>query len=316
MGHPASIRSSTAVRRQGPALSAAIAAVRLATQGQAAYVDAGTRPFNCRVADRCRRAAAQALGLSMNKLMGAIAALALTSAAGGAHATTQVVYQTDFTTASTAAGVTATTAGSGGALENVGTGIVGFYAGDVFRNNSGGTPVGTSGGLSTWSLTGLGAHDHLTVSFTAAMLDSWDSTDGARAPDYYNIYLDGVLTLQLTSVAASGTVTDLGGGTQVALGDFFNTSGTYYSQDRIVDMSTASSLTFAHTGSSFVLGISGGGGGWQGGDDESWGIDNLSVTSNLSSLVGGVPEPAIWALLTGGFGMVGAMLRRQRIRTV
>jgi len=36
-------------------------------------------------------------------------------------------------------------------------------------------------------------------------------------------------------------------------------------------------------------------------------VDNISVTS------GAVPEPATWALMIGGFGMAGAMLRRRRL---
>jgi hypothetical protein len=251
----------------------------------------------------------------MKKLMSAVAAVVLATAATAAQASTQTVYQTDFTTSTTAAGVTATSIPAGGFIENVGAGVAGFYTGDVFRNTTGGVPTGTSGNLSTWTLVGLGAHDHLTVSFTAAFLDSWDSTDGSPAPDFLNIFLDGVQVLQLTSAAASGTVTTLGGGTQVAFGDLFDSSGGFFSHDRIVDMSTAPSLTFAHTAGLFVLGISAGGAGWQGGDDESWGIDNLVVTSSLTPVTGGVPEPTSWALMLLGFGAVGAIVRNRRRAT-
>jgi hypothetical protein len=250
--------------------------------------------------------------IPMSKLTGAFAAAALALGVGVASASAQTVYSTDFTNPATlGAGVAEVTTTGGGLIENVGSGVVGFYTGDVFRNATGGAPTGAPGNLSTWSLTGLGAHDSLSVSFTAAFLDSWDSTDGAPAPDYLNIYLDGVQVLQLTSAAASGSVTVLGGGTEVAFGDLFDSAGGYYSHDRIVDMSTASSLTFAHTGSSFVLGISASGAGWQGGDDESWGIDNLSITANQGA-GGGVPEPASWALMILGFGGAGAALRGRR----
>jgi hypothetical protein len=243
----------------------------------------------------------------MKVLIAAAAALGLIASPAMAG----VVYQTDFTTSSTAAGVTASTSAGGGIIENVGAGVAGFYTGNVFRNATGGTPVGTSGNLSTWTLNGLGAHDHLTVSFTAAFLDSWDSTDGSPSPDFLNIFLDGVQVLTLTSAAASGTVTNLGGGTQVAFGDLFDSSGGFFSHDRIVDMSTAPSLTFAHSAGSFVLGISAGGAGWQGADDESWGVDNLVIGSSLSA-TGGVPEPSAWALMLLGFGAAGTLLRARR----
>ncbi|MGL4541450.1 MAG: PEPxxWA-CTERM sorting domain-containing protein, partial [Polymorphobacter sp.] len=38
----------------------------------------------------------------------------------------------------------------------------------------------------------------------------------------------------------------------------------------------------------------------------AWDLDNVSVTA--------VPEPASWALLIGGFGLVGSALRRARKR--
>ena len=49
-----------------------------------------------------------------------------------------------------------------------------------------------------------------------------------------------------------------------------------------------------------------------GGNDDSWGIDNLSVTSST----GGVPEPATWALMLLGFGGLGTALRSRRRATL
>lgn len=50
---------------------------------------------------------------------------------------------------------------------------------------------------------------------------------------------------------------------------------------------------------------------WKGGDfnyfDETFVFDNVASQS-----VGGVPEPASWAMLIAGFGMTGAALRRRR----
>ena len=47
-----------------------------------------------------------------------------------------------------------------------------------------------------------------------------------------------------------------------------------------------------------------------GGDTGSVGFDNFEFGT-----VGGVPEPAAWSLMIGGFGLIGAALRR-RVRTV
>ena len=38
----------------------------------------------------------------------------------------------------------------------------------------------------------------------------------------------------------------------------------------------------------------------------------LSRDGHQNMVPGGVPEPAIWALMISGFGMAGAMLRRRR----
>lgn len=45
-------------------------------------------------------------------------------------------------------------------------------------------------------------------------------------------------------------------------------------------------------------------------DFNYWHLDDVSVT--LSSAPGGVPEPATWAMMVGGFGLMGAAMRRRR----
>ena len=47
-------------------------------------------------------------------------------------------------------------------------------------------------------------------------------------------------------------------------------------------------------------------GGTQGGGAETYNLDNLAFGP------GGVPEPAAWAMLIGGFGVVGGAMRRRR----
>ena len=45
-------------------------------------------------------------------------------------------------------------------------------------------------------------------------------------------------------------------------------------------------------------------------------IDSASINYQLSGAVASVPEPATWAMLIAGFGMIGAQLRRRRARTL
>ena len=82
--------------------------------------------------------------------------------------------------------------------------------------------------------------------------------------------------------------------------------------DTLVDMSTAPALTFAHSGSTLTLGIQARSVGWQGGGDEAWGIDKLNITFDGRFGQGAIPEPATWAMMIAGFGLMGAALRRVR----
>ena len=45
-----------------------------------------------------------------------------------------------------------------------------------------------------------------------------------------------------------------------------------------------------------------------------FGLDDISLSRQVSntSVVGGVPEPASWAMMVGGFGLLGATMRRRK----
>jgi hypothetical protein len=60
---------------------------------------------------------------------------------------------------------------------------------------------------------------------------------------------------------------------------------------------------------------SGGFVGFLGNNVDGWESD-ANVESTLVATAGGVPEPASWALMIGGFGMAGAALRRRRVVAV
>jgi hypothetical protein len=144
------------------------------------------------------------------------------------------------------------------------------WAGRSYRNATAGNPAG----LSELRFTNLGA----------------------------DIFIDGALVASLTAANASGNVWDTGGGTELARCVQADLRQFYC--DTLVDWSK----TFAHTGSSLTVGWQASGAGWQAGDDESWGLDNIKIDYFSR---GGVPEPAAWAMMLAGFGMVGGAVRRR-----
>ena len=226
-----------------------------------------------------------------------------------ANASAALVYANNFDSAATVgAGVTAVGLTSG----SLGT-ATGSYAGsggkswsnNYFYNASTGNPATAS----TLTLSNLGAHTHVSIDMMLGFLNSWDSSNGSPAPDYLDIYIDGNLAYKLTTVTAGGNVNDHGGGTQVV--DNGQIDGSQFYSDDLVDMSTASFLSFAHTSSTLTLSFQASGAGWQGGTDEFWGVDSLSI----STRGGGnpVPEPGTWALVMIA-GLAAAATRRQGAR--
>jgi hypothetical protein len=189
-----------------------------------------------------------------------------------------------------------------------------FLGGTGDASNS----LGLGNETATLSLGGLGLHDTVTVSFDAYIINSWDGAagNGDAGPDEFRFISDGTTRLDTTfsnvnefgrtqnypNATGGATVPAHTGAAEVdTLGYSFFGSTVY-----------ALSFTFAHTGGGLTLD-------WlslglQGLTDESWGIDNLVVST---SCVGDcappttTPEPASLALL--GLGLAGfAALRRRR----
>jgi hypothetical protein len=233
----------------------------------------------------------------------AAAALAAALTTGAANAQT-TIYSNDFDGAVvTGSGVTATTTNT----SETGTAIAGSWnaAGwdGTFMANTSALPPLTS----EFSFSGLGTHSEISLGGVLGMLQSWDSTNGSFSPDYLEVLVDGVVVARFTTDNASGSNTAFAGGTVLAYHQQTDTNMSY--SDTLVDFTGSDWATFAHTASTLTIGFRAGGAGWQGGGDESWGLDNFSVTAMGA---GGVPEPAAWGMMIGGFGLAGMAMRRRR----
>lgn len=223
----------------------------------------------------------------------------LMSAAVPAQAT--VLYQNDFDGGFVInPGVSVSVAGDTGDFRtaDVGTWNAAGWSGRYYRNATAGHPATKT----ELTFTGIGAHNVVSMSFIVGLLDSWDSRNGSPAPDNLDIFIDGVVVASLTAANASGNIWDFGGGTSV--GQCVQADGHQFYCDTLVDWSK----TFAHTGSTLTLGWQASGAGWQAGDDESWGVDNIKIDYFTR---GGVPEPAAWAMMLVGFGMIGGAIRKR-----
>ncbi len=138
------------------------------------------------------------------------------------------------------------------------------------------------------TLTGLPPHNYVTIGFLLAVIDSWDGTE------LLNIAVDGNSVFsnwfQLALGDASSYAAPAGGLLSSGSNLGFNPGGYHY-RDRAYNMAVDPAfISIPHTASTieinwFVTAISGPAADqWQGGDDESWGIDNVKVEVSNSTL--------------------------------
>lgn len=156
------------------------------------------------------------------------------------------------------------------------------------------------------TLTGLPVHSVLTVSFDLYVITTWDG-NGTQGPDVWDLSVSGGPTLLHTTFS---NVTDPnndrqaypdeypGGDYPARQGAAENNTLGYTHGDPIMDSVYSLSFFFTHSSSSLVLNFSGSG--LQTLDDESWGVDNVTVDV--------IPEPAGLGL----FGLALLAVRRKR----
>lgn len=132
-----------------------------------------------------------------------------------------------------------------------------------------------------------GTQTSVTVAFDWYRLDSWDG--------------------ELFRATVSDGVNSF---TSSSQGLFFDGGPTNIYNPTWTDRNTRISFDFATTATSLTLTFSSTLD--QDFTDEAWGVDNLLITSNANA----VPEPATWAMMIGGFGLVGAASRRRSHKAV
>lgn len=230
----------------------------------------------------------------MNMRLASVASVAVLSASSAAA---QQVFFTDFNS-----GVPAEFSGAGAAesvqgYNGLGNSAANSFGGNFLRNDDASNPTQKATVL---TLNNLPAHSTLRLDCLVAIIDSWDGFGGVFNDDYFNIKIDGNTVFSEVFASASGSQTyNPGAPTLLSQGSNLGFGGY---NDTALDLNFDSNLTVAHSASSVTIEFFASGPGWQGGNDESWAIENVSVTLR------GVPAPGALSL----FGAAGLFARRRR----
>ncbi|HNC53180.1 MAG TPA: PEP-CTERM sorting domain-containing protein [Accumulibacter sp.] len=199
-----------------------------------------------------------------------------------------VFYSNDFEVS--AAGMS----GAGFLAPTQGYSAYGFGS-QYFRNSSFGNPAASSVlGFSLGS-----AATSVALNFYFAAIDSWDGAN-CCGPDFFNVKVDGttIYTKNFDIFGSPSIGPEL---TTLVYGPNLAVSG-WGDQGYKVALSIGNLSAGAHTIEFFASGS-----GWQGGDDESFAIDNVIVSGDDG---GQLPEPASLALC--GLALLGAGAARRR----
>ena len=156
--------------------------------------------------------------------------------------------------------------------------------GQMLRNAS----TGGLAGATTLTLTGLAEHTSIDLELLLGIIGNWGGASGA---DRFNITIDtGAGPVSVFSHTFSNVLAGPQSYVPPAGGKLLSNvdSGFGSGLDSLYDMGREATLkSIAHTGSTLTIHFFADGAGWQGGDQESFALDNLRVTLNTAG--GAVP---------------------------
>jgi hypothetical protein len=214
----------------------------------------------------------------------------------------------------TPGGVQTTTAVQGFAGGSAGPGSMsGMFSGQMLYNPT--NPPSAS----TFTFTNLPTHTAVNIRFLLAVIDSWDGvlTDRGYNPDFFNVNVDGTTVLQASydnySDASGDGIAETPAGSAIFQRQPKGFNSSFLDSAYFLG-GTSALQNIPHTASTLTVSLFASGAGWQGGTDESWGIDNLRV--GLEGVPDGaaVPLPGVATAGTALMGLAGGMnvLRRGR----
>ena len=206
----------------------------------------------------------------------------------------QIIFSSDFNGATVPAEISGP-----GTLASVegydGLGPAGnTYSGQFLRNAATGNPATAT----TLTLFDLPPHQSISIRFLLSIIDSWEGNN-----DRFTVTLDGEDVFSNTF-----RNNNVGQGYPYPTGTliFRNqeaaaSSGTNALRDSGYDMSREPSLRdIPHTASTATITFFASGNNWDGGDDESWAIDNLEVMVSPAPVESLVAAGATWSYLDDG----------------
>jgi hypothetical protein len=211
-----------------------------------------------------------------------------------------IVFSTDFNSGSPPelSGVTTTVPVQGYAT-------MPDFSGRFLRNATSGNPAAKT----TLTLAGLPAHSTVNLDFLFAAIDSWDGSTpagGTAWPDFFNVAVNGLTIFSRTFDNFLMTDQTYTGAPLTYGSERFYAGGSVW-PDSAYDMGLEAMFqNIPHTSSTLVVDWWAAGAGWQGGTDESWAIDNLTIAIDATA----VPEPTSLMLLATGLGVSVARRRR------
>ena len=235
-------------------------------------------------------------------------ALALCAGSSTANAASITVFTTDFNGALPTE-ISPGTATLTGVQNYAGLGPVGNQFGGNFLRSA-------TGNVVTLNLNSLPTHDTISLAFLFAAIDSLDGTGFFPAGDFFKIVFDGATLFSESFANATASQVQSyvpPAGVELArrvdLG--FSGPGSFYTDSAYNLGADPLFANFAHTGSTAKIDFFIFGPGNQDLADESWAMDNLSVSVTTKG-VAPVPEPSTYALMLTGLAALGFVLRRRK----